>query len=103
MAYDPTDDWRRFRGPVLVMAGADDVLEPAVRSSAWLEHTLREAGNLDVTVKLFPRGHHSLLLGVTGSPSEFTTMRGIGQLVPGYWDVLTGWLGRASRPRTLRD
>ncbi|MFL5619647.1 MAG: alpha/beta hydrolase family protein [Gemmatimonadaceae bacterium] len=103
VAYDPTDDWRRFRGPVLVMAGADDVLEPAVQSSAWLERTVREAGNLDVTVKLFPRGHHSLLLGITGTPSEFTTMRGIGQLVPGYWDVLTSWLQRASRPRTRRD
>ena len=103
VAYDPADDWRRFRGPVLVMAGADDVLEPAARSTAWLERTLRESGNLDVTVKLFPRGHHSLLLGVTGTPSEFATMRGISQLVPGYWDVLVGWLGRASRPRTPRD
>lgn len=103
VAYDPADDWRRFRGPVLVMAGADDVLEPAVRSSAWLERTLREAGNLDVTVKLFPRAHHSLLLGVTGTPSEFATMRGISQLAPGYWAVLVGWLGRASRPRPPRD
>jgi dipeptidyl aminopeptidase/acylaminoacyl peptidase len=103
VTYDPADDWRRFRGPVLAMAGADDVLEPAARSTAWLERTLREAGNLDVTVKLFPRGHHSLLLGVTGTPSEFATMRGISQLVPGYWEVLTGWLARASRPRTPRD
>ena len=103
VAYDPTDDWRRFRGPVLAMAGADDVLEPAARSTAWLENTLRRAGNLDVTVKLFPHGHHSLLLGVTGTPSEFATMRGIHQLVPGYWEVLTGWLARASRPRTARD
>jgi pimeloyl-ACP methyl ester carboxylesterase len=31
VAYDPTDDWRRFRGPVLAMAGADDVLDPAAR------------------------------------------------------------------------
>jgi hypothetical protein len=85
------------------MAGADDVLEPAARSTAWVERTLHEAGNLDVTVKLFPRGHHSLLLGVTGTPSEFATMRGISQLVPGYWEVLTGWLARASRPRTPRD
>jgi dienelactone hydrolase len=103
VAYDPADDWRRFRGPVLVMAGADDVLEPAVRSTAWLERTLRQAGHLDVTVKLFPRAHHSLLLGVTGTPSEFSTMRGISQLVPGYWEVLVGWLERASRPRTSRD
>jgi hypothetical protein len=43
------------------------------------------------------------LLGVTGSPSEFATMRGISQLVPGYWEVLTGWLARASQPRTPRD
>jgi dienelactone hydrolase len=103
VAYDPTDDWRRFRGPVLAMAGDVDVLEPAARSTAWLERTLRQAGNLDVTVKLFPRGHHSLLLGVTGTPSEFASMRGISQLVPGYWEVLIGWLGRASRPRTTRD
>jgi pimeloyl-ACP methyl ester carboxylesterase len=94
VTYDPAADWQRFHGPVLVMAGAWDVLEPASRSAPWVERLLREAGNHDVTVKLFPQGHHSLLLGARGGPREFATLAGVRQLVPGYWDVLLRWLSQ---------
>lgn len=50
------------------------------------------AGKPNFTLRLWPRAHHSLLLGVTGEPSEFRTLRGVRQLTPGYWDVLTHWL-----------
>src|SRR5262249_432379 len=35
VAYDPTDQWRRFRGPVLFMGGEADVLESGPEAAAW--------------------------------------------------------------------
>jgi pimeloyl-ACP methyl ester carboxylesterase len=92
LAYDPTQDWRRFRGPVLYMGGEADVLESGPDAALWFRRLFAEAGNVDVTIRLWPRAHHSLLLGVTGDPSEFRTLRGITQLAPGYWAVLLHWL-----------
>ena len=92
LAYDPTQDWRRFKGSVLYMGGEADVLESGPDAALWFRRLFAESGNVDATVRLFPRAHHSLLLGVTGDPSEFRTLSGITQLAPGYWDVLLHWL-----------
>lgn len=97
LAYDPTKDWRQFKGPVLYMGGEADVLESGPLAADWFRQISVEAGNADVTIRLWPRTHHSLILGVTGEPSEFQTFRGIKQLAPGYWDVLIGWLDRYVR------
>ena len=94
LAYDPAKHWRQFKGPVLYMGGEADVLESAPLAADWFRQISVEAGNPDVTIRLWPRTHHSLVLGVTGEPSEFQTFRGIKQLAPGYWDVLIGWLDR---------
>jgi pimeloyl-ACP methyl ester carboxylesterase len=92
VTYDPSAHWRRFRGAVLYMGGEADVLESAPEAAAWLERLFAEEGHPDLTVRVWPRAHHSLLLGVTGAPAEFETMKGIRQLAPGYWDVLLRWL-----------
>jgi dipeptidyl aminopeptidase/acylaminoacyl peptidase len=92
VAYDPTQDWRRFRGPVLYMGGEADVLESGREAAAWFRRLFAESDNVDATIRLWPRAHHSLLQGVTGDPAEFHSLRGITQLAPGYWDVLLRWL-----------
>ena len=92
LSYDPTGDWRAFRGPVLCMGGEADVLDSGPAAADWFGRLFERAGNSDATIRLWPRAHHSLLLGVTGDPSEFRTLRGIQQLAPGYWDVLLRWL-----------
>jgi pimeloyl-ACP methyl ester carboxylesterase len=99
VTYDPGEHWRRFRGPVLYLGGEADVLESAPDAAAWFERLFAEAGHGDLTIRVWPRAHHSLLLGVTGDPAEFETLAGIGQLAPGYWDVLLRWLEtRLARP-----
>ena len=92
LSYDPSADWRGFRGPVLYMGGEADVLESGSEAADWFRRVFEQAGNADATIRLWPRAHHSLLLGVTGEPSEFHTLHGIKQLAPGYWDVLLRWL-----------
>ena len=97
VAYDPSAHWRQFKGPVLYMGGEADVLESAPEAAEWFRRLFADAGNVDATIRLWPRAHHSLLLGVTGEPSEFQTLRGIKQLAPGYWDVLLRWLVKSTR------
>ena len=92
ISYDPTADWRAFHGPVLCMSGEADVLESGPEAAEWFRRLFEDSGHADATIRLWPRAHHSLLLGVTGEPSEFRTLRGIRQLAPGYWDVLLRWL-----------
>jgi uncharacterized protein len=92
LSYDPTADWQAFRGAVLYMGGEADVLESGPEAADWFRRLFERAGNADAATRLWPRAHHSLLLGVTGEPSEFRTLRGIKQLAPGYWDVLLRWL-----------
>jgi hypothetical protein len=74
------------------MGGEADVLESGPEAADWFRRLSEQAGDADVTIRLWPRAHHSLLLGATGEPSEFRTLRGIKQLAPGYWDVLLRWL-----------
>src|SRR5262245_15023343 len=92
IAYDPTADWRRFKGPVLYMGGEADVLESGPEAARWFRRLFAGSPNVEATIRLWPRAHHSLLLGVTGEPGEFRSLRGITQLAPGYWDVLLRWL-----------
>jgi uncharacterized protein len=91
ITYDPTEHWRSFKGPVLYLIGEYDSLEPAEQSAQRLFSVLTESKNPDFTIKVFPRTHHGMFLGVTGRPSEFSMMK-VNQLVPGYWDTLIRWL-----------
>jgi hypothetical protein len=74
------------------MGGEADVLESGPEAADWFRRLFEQVGNADATIRLWPRAHHSLLLGVTGEPGEFRTLHGIKQLAPGYWDVLLRWL-----------
>jgi alpha/beta superfamily hydrolase len=100
MLHDPEPQWVAFRGPVLALFGEWDTLVPAERSAARLREVLTKARHPDFTIRVFPKAHHSLFLGVTGSPSEFARMEGIRGYVPGYWETLLSWLdGRAGGGR----
>ena len=102
VAYDPTADWQRFGGAVLYMGGEADVLESAPAAAEWFRRLFERSGNPDATIRVWPRAHHSLLLGVTGEPAEFRTLRGIKQLAPGYWDVLLRWFETRLQRSTKR-
>jgi dienelactone hydrolase len=98
LAYDPTEHWTRGTAPVLHLEGEFDVLQSGPSAAAWYEALHRRAGHADATVKLFPKAHHSLLQGVSGTAAEFDSAEGLTQMATGYWDVLLGWLaGHAHR------
>jgi pimeloyl-ACP methyl ester carboxylesterase len=81
-AYTPVEALSRIRCPLLSVFGALDVLLPAHESAEIVSHALHAAGNPDVTIAIFPRGNHRMLVPGT---KEF---------VAGYLDLLADWAAR---------
>jgi dienelactone hydrolase len=71
---------------VLLVYGAQDQRVQAAESAARITTVLRNAGNADVTVRLFPGADHTFRLapGPGGWPVT----------APGYLDTLLDWLSR---------
>jgi alpha-beta hydrolase superfamily lysophospholipase len=84
--YRALDWWARFRGPVLLVYGAEDQRVQAAASAERITQALRSAGNANVTVRIFPGADHTFRLapGPGGWPLT----------APGYVDTLLDWLSR---------
>ncbi len=78
--HDPRPALERIDCPILALFGAEDRLVPVERSAA----IYRDAGR-DITVHVFPDADHR---GQVGDPPA---------MAPGYLDMLTDCVGRASR------
>jgi pimeloyl-ACP methyl ester carboxylesterase len=77
--YEPADALARIRCPFLAIFGELDPLLPAYKSAQICGQTLREAGNRDATIVIFPHGNHRILLPETG------------EFAPGYLDLVADW------------
>ena len=89
-SYDPLPTARKVKQPLLILQGERD--RQVDQSHAQiLAAAVRNAGNKDVTVRVFPTLNHLFLPSTTGSFSEYshlTTTK-----VPGdVLDALTGWV-----------
>lgn len=91
--FDPIDALTRVACPFLAVYGGADVLVPAWRSAEESGRALAAAGNPDATVVVLPGADHRL------------QTPGGNRLVPGYLDLLAGWVaGRAgTRPGPKPD
>jgi dienelactone hydrolase len=73
IAYDPLPTIKRVRQPILVLQGGlDHQVTPD--QAPMIKKAAHEAGNKDVTVKLYPRLNHLFLPAQTGEPSEYSTL-----------------------------
>lgn len=80
--YEPVAAIARARCPFLAIFGALDVLVPAWECAAIYDRALREAGNRDATIVVFPHGNHRILLAESDA------------FAPGYLDLLADWAAR---------
>jgi dienelactone hydrolase len=71
--YDPLPTIRRVRQPILILHGALD-RQVTVEQAGMLEQAARDAGNHEVTVRLFPNLNHLFLPAGTGAFSEYSTL-----------------------------
>ena len=86
--FDPVPALRQVRCPVLAIYGARDTLVPAKQSANLWRTTLKEAGNKDVTVKIFADGDHGLKESSSGTLKDLAKSRGF---VSGYFETQLTW------------
>jgi dienelactone hydrolase len=90
MFHDAPAVLSRVRQPVLAIFGGMDTLTPPRECAAICADVLRQRGDDDYSVRLFPRGSHGLFDGgKTGSPLEL--LREL-RWVPGYFDTTVKWI-----------
>jgi len=79
---NPADFLTKVHCPVLAIFGEDDTSIPVAKSVALYQQYLKEAGNEDVTIKIFPKASHTIQVD--------------GYFAPGYFDTINTWLSNLS-------
>ncbi|MDX6692750.1 MAG: hypothetical protein QOF02_353 [Blastocatellia bacterium] len=90
LAYEPLPTIRKVRQPILILQGALDH-QVTAEQAAMLAKAARDAGNKDVTVRVFPNLNHLFLPARSGEEGEYATLST--NAVPDeVLNVLTDWL-----------
>jgi len=90
LTYDPAQALERAHCPVLALFGERDLQVPAEMDKTAMEKALRKGENKDFTLKILPKANHLFLTAVTGSPSEYASMKK--EFVPGFLETMTSWI-----------
>ena len=95
--YDPLPTARRVTQPALILQGAWDRQVSAGQADT-LAAAMRDAGNHDVELHVFPRLNHLFLVSLQdGSASEYAAIERV--VIPDeVMDILANWLTRRLRP-----
>lgn len=99
MDFDPAPTLRRVRAPVLVLQGATD-WQVAPEQADAIAAALREGGNRDVTVRVFPGLNHLFLHDPAGAPDPAGYAALPDKQVPAaVLGALADWLAERLRAR----
>jgi len=97
-AYDPLPTARQVRQPVLILHGALD-RQVTVGQADTIAQAMRDAGNTDVTVRIFDGLNHLFLVAPgDGSPVEYATIQDT-ELPTAVLDELDRWLVERLEPQ----
>jgi uncharacterized protein len=88
-AYDPVPDLKKVTCPVLAIFGGRDTVVPPEKNAPLMEQALKEGGNKDYTIKVFPDGEHVMIATTTGARQEIPRWT---RFVLGYFDTMIEWL-----------
>ena len=70
LVWDPTPYLKKIRCPVLALNGDKDIAVVYPQNFEAIEKALKEGGNKDYTLKMFPNINHLFQRCVTGAPTE---------------------------------
>lgn len=87
--YDPGPALRTLNLPIQLLYGSDDLIVPYRRAVPEWRRYLNDAGAQDVTVDVFARSGHALLLQGEGTAHDINAAK---QFAPGVLSTLTGWI-----------
>ncbi|MEL6216247.1 MAG: alpha/beta hydrolase, partial [Pseudomonadota bacterium] len=83
--------------PVLALFGEKDTSVDWRAARALYEKTIGENPDASLTVKTFADGNHNLHVAETGGFREMLGLLKAPEMVPGYYDVMVGWLTEVVR------
>lgn len=95
LTYDPLPALRKVRCPVLAINGEKDLQVDPAQNLPPIETALKEAGNADFTVKVFPGLNHLFQHCQTGSPTEYGKIEET--ISPEVLELIAGWIAERSK------
>lgn len=90
VTFEPVAVLRRVTCPVFAAFGGRDVQVPEALNRARLEAALKDAGNRQVTVRVYPDANHFFMPAVTGQITEYATLPKV--FVHSLLDDLATWI-----------
>lgn len=90
--YDPLATARKVRTPVLILQGASD-RQVTADQAPLLAAAFKEAGDREVTMKVFPDHNHLFLIDPTGNPVNYPKLSSY-VIDPQVMGTLADWLAR---------
>ncbi len=90
LTHDPAAVLQEVRMPVLALFGGKDTQVPAGPNEAAMHAAAEKAANKDFTTKVIPDANHLFQAAVTGSPTEYATLKP--EFALGVLDTITGWV-----------
>lgn len=87
-AFNPSEYWRQFKAPVLLVYGARDERVPPRESADAIEAALKSGGNRNVTLKMYAHADHTFT--IVDPPQK----GGWPKHEPDYAEMLVNWVLR---------
>ena len=87
--FDPPSVYKKVSCPVLAIFGKFDSSLPVDKSVQRIEKALKDGGNQDFTIKIFPNAGHGLFEMNGSGPMDFVSPT---RAFPGFFDTLANWL-----------
>lgn len=90
LSYDPAKTLRKVKCPVLLLFGELDTQVSAEQNKDKMVNALKEGGNKNYRVEVFPKANHLYQEAESGSPNEYVSLKK--EFVPGFLDTITKWI-----------
>jgi pimeloyl-ACP methyl ester carboxylesterase len=90
ISYDPAQDLRKVKVPILAIFGEKDMQVPPGLNVPALKKAVEVSGNNDVSIKILPDANHLFQKAGSGQASEYPTLKK--EFVDGFLDLIVDWV-----------
>ena len=84
-SYNPVEYWKNVKQPCLILKGTNDSTAPVYPSFQNVENALKQAGNKNYKIVIFPNTTHGMHVSETKNDFWFYG-------TPGYCDTIYNWV-----------